>query len=186
MIAIGITGTLGAGKGTIVEYLTENLDFAHYSVRNFLVQEITRRGMEVNRDTMTSMANEIRAKNSPSYIIDNLYNKALRGGKNCVIESIRTPGEVKSLKEKGNFYLIAIDADQKIRYERIRLRNSSTDRISFETFIANEKREMHSEDIHKQNLRYCINHADFFITNNGTREQLYKKVKNIIHKILQQ
>ena len=35
MIVIGITGTLGAGKGTIVNYLIEEEGFDHYSVRGF-------------------------------------------------------------------------------------------------------------------------------------------------------
>lgn len=36
MHIIGITGTLGAGKGTIVEYLKDKKGFAHFSVREFL------------------------------------------------------------------------------------------------------------------------------------------------------
>ena len=39
MITIGITGTLGAGKGTIVEYLQKEKGFSHYSVRAFLTDE---------------------------------------------------------------------------------------------------------------------------------------------------
>lgn len=39
MIIIGITGTLGAGKGTVVEYL-KTKGFKHFSVREFLTQEI--------------------------------------------------------------------------------------------------------------------------------------------------
>ncbi|MBQ4206222.1 MAG: AAA family ATPase, partial [Bacteroidales bacterium] len=65
MNIIGITGTLGAGKGTIVEYLIEKKGYVHYSVRAFLAEEIKRRGMEVNRDTLTMVANELRANNSP-------------------------------------------------------------------------------------------------------------------------
>ena len=32
MIIIGITGTLGAGKGTIVEYLIKNKNFFHFNI----------------------------------------------------------------------------------------------------------------------------------------------------------
>jgi len=37
MLIIGITGTLGAGKGTIVEYLVKNKNFKHYSVSGYLI-----------------------------------------------------------------------------------------------------------------------------------------------------
>ena len=62
MIIIGITGTIGAGKGTIVEYLTDKKGFTHYSVRSFLIDEIKKRGFEVNRDSMVLVANDLRKK----------------------------------------------------------------------------------------------------------------------------
>ena len=116
MNIIGITGTLGAGKGTIVEYLVEKKGYVHYSVRAFLSEEVKRRGLEVNRDTLTSVANDLRANNSPSYIAEQLYDLAYNNGKDAVIESIRTPGEIAALRSKGNFHLFAVDADRKVRY----------------------------------------------------------------------
>ncbi|MFO8066766.1 MAG: hypothetical protein R6U11_04205 [Bacteroidales bacterium] len=98
-------------------------------------------------------------------------------GKNCIIESIRTPGEIELLRKKPDFYLLAVDADPKVRYERIVLRNSETDNISFETFLENEKREMQSNDPNKQNLSACIKQADYVINNNGSLEQLKKQVE---------
>ena len=92
MNIIGITGTLGAGKGTIVDYLVQKKGYVHYSVRAFLSEEVKRRGLEVNRDTLTSVANDLRANNSPSYIAEQLYDRAYNNGKDAVIESIRTPG----------------------------------------------------------------------------------------------
>ncbi|RUA31906.1 MAG: hypothetical protein DSY76_00990 [Bacteroidetes bacterium] len=183
MIIIGITGTLGAGKGTLVDYLIKNKGFAHFSVRDFLVEELKKRGMEINRDTMTNLANELRANHSPSYIIDQLYEQAKAGGKNSIIESIRTPGEIASLRAKGNFYLFAVDADPKIRYERISLRKSATDNIDFETFLANEKREMTATDPNKQNLSECIKQADFVFDNNGDLEKLYEQLVSVLDRL---
>lgn len=184
MIVIGITGTLGAGKGTIVEYLIEKKGFAHYSVRAYLIEEIERRGMPVNRDNMVVVANDLRKRNSPSFVTDELYERALKSGQNCVIESIRTPGEVKSLRSKGRFHLFAVDADPKVRYERIFARNSETDKIDFETFLENEKREMDADDPHKQNLRHCIEMADFVFLNEGSIQSLNEQLERMLEKIL--
>jgi len=126
MLIIGITGTLGAGKGTIVDYLIEKKGYNHFSVRAFITEEIKRRGLKVDRDSMTSVANDLRAKHSPAYIAEQLYEKAKKSAKSSIIESLRTPGEVKLLQSKGNFYLFAVDANPTIRYKRIQIRKSET------------------------------------------------------------
>ncbi|MDD3002631.1 MAG: AAA family ATPase [Candidatus Shapirobacteria bacterium] len=184
MVVIGITGTIGAGKGTVVEYLINKKNFKHFSARGFLVEEIERRGLENNRDNMVAVANELREKNSPSFVADELLKRALESGENCVIESLRTIGEIESLRKKGNFNLLAIDADSKIRYERITIRSTSTDNISFEKFLSDEEREMNSDDPNKQNLRKCIEMADFRIENNGTVEELNSRLEEIL-KVIQ-
>jgi dephospho-CoA kinase len=184
MIIIGITGTLGSGKGTIVDYLVRNFRFEHFSVRAFVSEEIIARGLPVNRDTMVVVANDLRARHSPSYIVDELYRQAVQTGRNGIIESIRTPGEVGSLRQKGSFYLFAVDAEPLLRYERIRLRKSETDWISFETFLEDEQREYSSDDPNRQNLKKCIEMADFRFKNNGTIEHLYLQVQETIDLIM--
>lgn len=183
MIIIGITGTIGAGKGTIVEYLTSQKQFVHYSVRSFLLKEIHKRGMETNRDSMVLIANELRQKYSSSYIIDELMKEAVAEGKNGVIESIRNEGEIISLRHHPHFYLLSVDAQPEIRYQRIQLRASETDHIDYQTFLANEKRELHSNDPTKQNLSRSIELADYKLINNTTREDLYLQIEGILKKI---
>ena len=179
---IGLTGTLGAGKGAVADYLVKEKGFSHHSVREFLIQEIKRRGMPVDRDSMVIVANDLRAKQGPSYMIEQLYEHAKQKGGDAIIESIRAPGEAEAIKKKGGV-LFAVDAKQELRYSRIRSRASETDDVSFEQFKQNEQREMASEDPNRQNISRCISMADRIISNNGTIDDLKKEVDRILEEI---
>lgn len=183
MIIIGITGTNGAGKGTIVDYLVKNKGFLHFSSRGVLTEMLKEKALEPSRENLIDMGNELRAKNGPSALAELLFEKAVQSNQNCIIESIRTLGEIDALRNKENFYLLAVDADSKIRYERVVGRGSSTDTMSFEKFIELEKGEMESSDPTKQNILACVNKADFVLTNNGNFEELHKQIEEILGQI---
>ena len=179
---IGITGTNGAGNGAVVEFL-KTKGFEHFWVTGFITEEIIKRGKVVNRDSMIEVANDLRSRFGSGYLAEVMLEKAEKFGNNAIIESIRTLGEVEKLKEKGAI-LLAVDADQKLRYERNIMRGSNKDNVSFEEFVEQERKEWESTDPNKQNLKACINAADFVIENNGTIEELNEKIEKIL-KIIQ-
>ncbi len=171
---IGITGTIGAGKGTVVDYLVKQKGFKHYSVRDFLTDEIIKRGLPVNRDSMREVGNDLRRKGVLITII--LYEKAVALGGNAIVESMRSLREVVELKKRPGFYLFAVDADIKLRYERVIKRASETDKVSFEKFVEQENSEMYDKDPSGMNIKGCMEQADYLLTNNGAPEELYRQV----------
>jgi len=177
-VIIGITGTLGAGKGTIAEILTKK-GFEHHSVRKYLENRLEKETESNNfRGGLVDLANKLRAENSPSFLAEELYKEAQSHQHNATIESIRTPGEIEALSRLGDFYLVAVDAPSEIRYERIKNRKSSTDLVTYEEFMEQEKKEMSSNDPNKQNISACISRADYIIQNQDNLKELTDKILN--------
>jgi dephospho-CoA kinase len=173
---IGIAGTLGAGKGTVVKHLVERYGFQHQSARAFIVEELDRRGLPPIRDNMSWVADELRTTHHPGYIVEQLYERAKESGRDAVIESLHALGEASNLREKGNFILLGVDADRRIRYERIQLRGSTTDSVTYEKFVEDEEKELRSDDPRTHNIFGLIQAADYVINNNGTPEALAEEV----------
>ncbi len=179
---IGVTGTIGAGKGTVVDYLVQEKGFIHLSVRDYLLGEIRHRGMEVeDRSAMRDVANELRATFGPAHIIQALYERAVERGGPALIESIRAIGEADFLKRSGAL-ILAVDADRKLRYERITARGATTDHVDFDTWVLQEERELASTEPWDMNVIGVMGMADYRIENDGTLEELYQKVDAVFSK----
>lgn len=177
---IGIAGTIGAGKGTVVEYLVREKGFTHLSVRDFLIAEIQRRGLEVeDRDVMRTIANELRAEYGPAHIIQCLYESAVTRDTPTLIESIRAIGEADFLKGQGVF-LLAVDAERKLRYERIVARGLSTDHVDYDTWVMHEERELASTEPWDMNIIGVMRMADARIENNGSLDELHQKLHDLL------
>ncbi len=173
---IGITGTLGAGKGTVVEYLVTTRGFKHFSVRDFLNAEIDKRGLEHNRDTMLEVANDLRATHGPGYIAEQLLAQAKEYLGDAVVESIRSLGEATYLKQNGAL-LWAVDADMNSRYERITKRMSETDKVSLDKFKTDEAAEFANSDTNKPNIQKVMQMSDTILYNDTTPEELFVQVE---------
>jgi dephospho-CoA kinase len=178
---VGLTGSFGAGKGWVADYLATEKNFSHFSARTFIIAEIIKRGLEVDRNSMAEVANDLRKNHGPTYIFEQLVAMADEHGGDCVIESIRAVAEARYLKEEGGVVL-GIDADPKLRYERIVKRGSETDNVTFEEWSQQEVRESNPNDPNKQDIFGALKESDEVIANDGDEASLKIKIDDFIKK----
>lgn len=174
-MVIGIAGTLGAGKGTVVEYLKEK-GFAHYSVSGRLIEILRERGLPEDRPHMSALADEL----SDAYvggILEVMHLKAQEdGAKDYILESIHRVSETDYVRSLGGI-ILALDVDPRVRYERSQLRQEGEkDNVTFEQFLEAIEREEKGNRDGKPNINAVISIADHTIMNDGTIEELHVKV----------
>lgn len=182
-MVIGVTGSFGAGKGEVVRYLTDVHGFKHYSVSGFLKEEIARRGIVVNRDSMILIGNELRKEHGSTYLVDTLYAKASEYGGNAVVESLRTSAEVARIRALGGF-VIGVDAPVRLRYERAYARASEKDNVTFEQFLEQERQEQNRNDSTKQNTFEALASSDVVVQNDSSKEDLFARVGEVLCKVM--
>lgn len=173
---IGLTGGFAAGKGAVAEFLKEK-GFAYHSLSDVLRARLREQGVEVCRDSLMKLGNELRAKHGPSYLAGEI--KKFFSGRD-IVDSIRSPYEVEELRKNDGFFLIALTAPPQVRFERAMQRGRVENVTTLEEFIEKEKRENVSSPENQQ-IDACVEMADYHIENNTTLEQLYAKVEEVLN-----
>ncbi len=179
---IGLTGRNCAGKGTIIEFLTK-IGFICYSLSDVIREELIKNNIEITRDNLIEKGREMRLNFGPAVLAERVANK-LDIEKNYVIDSIRHTAEIEVFKKRKDFVLIEVIASPEIRFERIKNRGRENDPKTFEEFCKYEMEEEKNENIEGQQLLLCSKLAEIKIENNSTIEDLHKRLKEIVIKLL--
>jgi len=175
---IGLTGKNGSGKTAVCDYL-KSRGFEYHSLSDAIRNEIRSRGEEITREKLIEVGTELREKLGPGILAERVL-AGLDSGHNYVIDSIRNPYEADALKRRPDFTLLVLEADEKIRFERTRLRGRENAAQTFEQFMAEEARELESGNPASQQLIATQKKADVSISNSGTIEELHRRLDEVI------
>jgi len=171
---IGLAGTNGSGKDTIGQTLADKHGYLFISVTELLRAEAAKRGQLVEREVLRTISAEWRREAGLGVLVDRAVDqyeavKAQYSG--VVIGSMRNPGEADRIHELGGT-MIWIDADPKIRYDRIQANAANRGRAgedakTFEQFLSEEQAEMNQTgDAATLSLSGVKDRCDVFIDNN--------------------
>lgn len=167
---IGLTGANGSGKTAAADHLRKK-GFEFHSLSDEIREELARLQLEPNRENLIEQGNRLRAEFGPAVLAERIKRK-LRPDRHYVIDSVRSPYEVDSLRETGAFRLLHIDAPRALRFERVCARGGERAPASLEEFVEQEEREMEGGGAAHQQLRATWRKADAAVENAGAVEQL--------------
>ncbi|MCK4430785.1 MAG: AAA family ATPase [Candidatus Aminicenantes bacterium] len=172
---IGLTGTNGAGKGEAAAFFKKK-GYVYFSLSDFLREELQKKGKQVTRDNLIEIGNNLRKKFSPDILAKRVMKKIKS---RAVIDSIRNPREIEYLKKQKNFILLSLDAPVELRHERVKKRGRDESATTLQEFIEKEANEMTKQE-KRQQLQNCMKLADYSVINDGTLENLHKKLEKLV------
>lgn len=175
---IGLVGKNAAGKGEVAKFL-ETIGYTYFSLSDVLRDELNKVGEQITRRSLTDFANKLRSSKGPGVLAE-LVSKKIEHDGNYAIDSIRHPAEVHALQNLSNFYLLAIEADSKIRFDRMKSRHRESDPETYEEFLEQEILEAAGKRETDQQLNKTIDMCDARIENSETLEVLHEKVREVV------
>ncbi|MCD6248562.1 MAG: flagellar hook-basal body complex protein FliE [Hadesarchaea archaeon] len=183
LLVIGVVGLQGSGKTEVAKAISQ-FGIPRVRMGDIVLEEVRKRGLDLNEQTVGAIAEEIRKIEGAAAIAKRcapLIRSLGRGKKGVVVDGIRSKAEVDEFREifGKNFLLIAVKANERIRYERVRSRSRIDDATGPESFREKEKREL------SWGLKQAMEAADFTLINEGTLEDLQRQVNKILKKIIQ-
>jgi len=170
---IAITGPAGAGKDTAAAYLEEKFSIPHISGGDILREMLTSLGLEPKKAALGPFGTFLRTQYGANIIIKMGIAKA-KGG-SFIANGSRSPAEATLFKESGAF-IIYIDASEGERHERIGARARGDDAKDKHLLRALDNQERGSQSPVGENLEDIRPMADAVIVNDGSLEDLYKKL----------
>ncbi len=178
---LGLSGKNASGKGEVAEFL-EGKGFYYHSLSDVLRETLTQRGDEVTRDNLVRIGRELRKEHGEGYLAEQVLARA-EADRNYVIDSFRHPAEVEVFRRAPRFYLLWVEADPAVRFDRIRSRGRESDPETLEDFQLLEEAEAASEESQGQQLDACRELADFRVPNDGELPELHRKVSDVLARL---
>lgn len=189
MKVVGLTGTIGSGKEIAKDFFIKRFNCSYVTLSDVIRGEMERKKRGFNRKNLQDLGNELRKKYG-THILAMLSIEYLSREKELIIiDGIRNPGEGEFLRKKfgKNFVWIGIDAPRELRFERAAKRGKLSDPKTFEEFVAMDERDLgKDEPEYGQQVKACLERADFLLINDGTIEEFENKLSETVNQFRSQ
>ncbi len=171
---ICLVGMPGGGKGETSRILKSN-GIPTVLMSDIVREEMRKRGIELNVKNLDATGSELRKEFGPGIVAKRTVGKLkLMKDKIVCVDGVRNTEEITLLKDAGNVKIVHVDAPESARFKRIIARNEARDAKTFEDFKWRERKQK------EFGVGKVIETADYAVDNDGSLEELRKKVEKLL------
>ncbi len=181
-IYLGLAGPIASGKGVFADHL-KVLGFEYVSLSDEVRQELSWRGMEINRENLMNVGDEMRKLHGNGYWADRAMSTVQDPNHNIIFDSIRNPGEIMQFRCIPKFKIIGVDApiEKRIFWYTERARQRGEDNPDMSVFVQTSVRDRGvGQAEYGQQVDACLKLADIIIQNNSTKEAAAEKLSRYL------
>jgi len=187
MKVVGLTGTIASGRSLVKDSLTKRFHCDYVSLSTLIMEEsLKKKRIPVDKFNKQNLGNELRQRYGSDALVKTAWNFMQKKKEVLIIDSIRNPGEIEFLRKNlgRDAIIIGVDAPREMRWERVAKRNRATDPKTAEDFAKVDDRDQGAnEPDYGQQVRKCIEMADYVLMNDGSVEDFAKKCDEVVAKI---
>ncbi|MFA6486371.1 MAG: AAA family ATPase [Candidatus Magasanikbacteria bacterium] len=173
---IGIVGENASGKTTATEYLKQKYGAMSFRFSDSLSDVLVRLHLETTRANFQKLSTVLRQNFSEDLLSKVIAEDVTASDAPIIItEGVRRPSDIEYLQKLPGFFLIAIRADEKIRYERLLTRGEKPDDAmkTWEQFVTEGQQES------EQKISEIAATAGVTIDNSGSFDDLYRQLDKL-------
>lgn len=176
---LGVSGMPGSGKSEFANIARE-LNYRTVIMGDVIRKKVKEMGLEPTPENTGRVMTDIRKMHGDEAVahltcieIDRLLKE---NSDKIIIDGIRSQKEVECFrKHLGKvFFVVAIHAEPRVRFQRLRLRERTDAPKTYEEFDIREQSEL------SLGLGETIVYSNFIISNNEIKEEFYKHVISLL------
>ncbi len=179
-IILGISGEIASGKDTVGKYIAKQYNASSIRFSQPLRDILDRLYFDQNRENMAKLSLYVRKAFGEDIFSRVILTEAKKSESTLVVvDGIRRYSDIVHLENETHFYLVYVETSAEARYKRLIQRRQNTDDM-MKTEVQFEKDALLETE---KQIRDLKERADFVINNDGTLEELYAQVDQIVKKI---
>jgi len=180
---IAAVGKNASGKDYFLEFVSREYGIPMLSVGDIARELAKEEGLEATRENLHYISKKYMTQYGQTFFPKQIIKKIKElKYENVLVSGVRPLSDVLTLREEfGNSFVLVdvVVSDDNVRFERMRVRGSARDPMTYEKFY---EYDLNEEKLFQTSKTEAL--ADYKLYNDGSQEDFHNGAKKLLDKIL--